>query len=257
MQVSATTGKRQNKAERQSRHGYTFAKVLDGRKQPIRGLWSRNSRYYGRLSVEDGNSGLKSVQRVPLMNADEDPVGTVPQALAALNKLRTQRADDVLPVLGLTPTFAQYADEYLKTVKDTQGKKDSTIDKEETIIDLWKKHLGGIRLDKIRPVHVAGMVTKRLADGLSKRTAKLDIIVLRNVLKHARDVDELIRELPVPPGLNLKLKSEAPKRELFTPEELEQLCAAAMATSDDGKQVTKNGQQRELQSLVASRFAGR
>ena len=243
MQVSATTGKRQNKAERQSRHGYTFAKVLDGRKQPIRGLWIRNGRYYGRLSVEDGNSGLKNVQRVPLMNADEDPVGTVPQALAALNKLRTQRADDVLPVLGLTPTFAQYADEYLKTVKDTQGKKDSTIDKEETIIDLWKKHLGGIRLDKIRPVHVAGMVTKRLTDGLSKRTAKLDIIVLRNVLKHARDVDELIRELPVPPGLNLKLKSEAPKRELFTPEELEQLCAAAMATGDDGKQVTKNGQQ--------------
>jgi len=243
MQASDTTCSRQNKVKRQSRHGHSFAKVLDGRKQPIRGLWIRNGRYYGRLSIEDGNNGLKNVQRVPLMDVEGDPVGTVPQALAALNKLRTQRADDALPVLGLTPTFAQYADEYLKTVKDTQGKKDSTIDKEETIIDLWKKHLGGIRLDKIRPVHVAGMVTKRLADGLSKRTAKLDIIVLRNVLKHARDVDELIRELPVPPGLNLKLKSEAPKRELFTPEELEQLCAAAMATGEDGKQVTKNGQQ--------------
>jgi hypothetical protein len=34
-----------NSIERQS-HGGRFTKVLDGRKQPIRGLWARNGRYY-------------------------------------------------------------------------------------------------------------------------------------------------------------------------------------------------------------------
>ena len=50
----------QIKVKRQSRHGDTFAKVLDGRKQPIRGLWIRNGRYYARLSVEDSSNGLKT-----------------------------------------------------------------------------------------------------------------------------------------------------------------------------------------------------
>ena len=42
-----------------------FAKVLDGRKQPIRGLWVRNGRYYARLTVEDPITGLKKMSGVP------------------------------------------------------------------------------------------------------------------------------------------------------------------------------------------------
>src|ERR1035437_9567789 len=243
MQANATISSQQSKVERQSHRGDTFAKVLDGRKQPIRGLWVRNGRYYARLSVENSTNGLKSLRRVPLVNSEGNAVETRAQAEAELARLRTQRTDDALPVLGLTPIFADYADNYLATVKAGKEKKASTIAKEETIIALWKAHLGGIRLDKIRPLHVASMMTKRLTAGMSKRTVKLDIIILRNVLKQARDVDELIHELPVPPGINLKLKSETPRRELFTPEELEQLCAAAMAKEDDGTPVTKNGQQ--------------
>jgi integrase len=243
MQASATAGSQQNKVQRQSHRGDTFAKVLDGRKQPIRGLWIRNGRYYARLSVEDGSSGLKSVRRVPLVNGEGNAVETRAQAEAELARLRTQRTDDALPVLGLTPTFAHYADTYLATVKASKEKKSSTIAKEETILGLWKTHLGGIRLDKIRPAHVAGMMNKRRAGGMSNRTVKLDIIILRNVLKQARDVDGLIHDLPVPPGINRKLKSEPPRRELFTPDELEQLCTAAMAKKEDGAPVTKNGQQ--------------
>ena len=39
--------------------GATFAKVLDGRKQPIRGLWIRGTRYYARLNVENPLTGIK------------------------------------------------------------------------------------------------------------------------------------------------------------------------------------------------------
>jgi len=225
-------------------HATTFAKVLDGRKQPVRGLWQRGARFYAQLSVEDFSTGEKRVRRVPLVNSEGNPVETVAQAIAELNRLRTQRSDDTLPKLGRTPTFADYADAYLAGIKTGQGtKKPGTIAKEESTLALWKNHLGGIRLDKLRPAHVAGFMKKRLAADISKRTVKLDIIALRNVLKQARDVEEHITELPIPPGINRELKSTAPTRELFTPEELETLCQAAMDTKPDGTPVTKNGQQ--------------
>jgi len=244
MKVNATQSSQLGgMSKRQShRHGGSFAKVKDGCKQPIRGLWIRNGRYYARLSVEDAN-GQKAVHRVPLVNPEGNAVETVAQAVAELNRLKTHRAEGDLPKLGRTPIFADYADTYLIQQKASKVKKASTLEKEKTIIALWKKHLGGIRLDKIRPRHVASMINKRLALGISKRTVKLDIIVLRNILKEARDVDEIIDELPVPPGLNRKLKSEPKKRELFTPDELVKLCEAAMAKGGDGTPVTKNGQQ--------------
>jgi hypothetical protein len=120
--------------------------------------------------------------------------------------------------------------------------KNSTIAQEAAVIEMWKKHLGGIRLDKIRPVHVASLMNKQLKDGLSRRTAKLDIIILQNVLKQARDVEGIIQYRTVPPGLNRKLKTSTPKRELFTTDALEILCEWALAEKEDGTSVTKNGQ---------------
>src|SRR5688572_18024710 len=83
-------------------HAPTFAKVLDGRKQPVRGLWQRGARFYAQLSVEDFSTGEKRVRRVPLVNGEGNPVETVAQAIAELNRLRTQRGDDTLPKLGRT-----------------------------------------------------------------------------------------------------------------------------------------------------------
>jgi hypothetical protein len=57
-----------------------------------------------------------------------------------------------VPKLGRTPTFAEYVDTYLTTIKAGQGtKKPATIEREESTLALWKNHMGGIRLDKIRP----------------------------------------------------------------------------------------------------------
>ena len=199
------------------------------------------------------------MRRVPLANSEGSPVETVAQAIAELNRLRMQRSDDTLPKLGRTPTFADYADAYLAGIKTGQRtKKAGTIAKEESTLALWKSHLGGIRIDKIRPAHVATFMKKRLAAEKSRPTVKLDIIALRNVLKQARDVEEHITELPIPPGINRELKSTAPTRELFTPEELETLCQAAMDTKPDGTPVTKNGQQfTDYVRLMAYRGARR
>lgn len=244
MKANATESNTGNQNVQPQAYGATFAKVMDGRKQPIRGLWVRYGRFYARLAVEDGNTGLKAVRRVPLLDGDGQAVQTVAQARAAMDKLKTQRADDDLPQLGQTPTFTAYVAQYLDYIKSGAGtKKPGTIAKEETTLDLWKAHLDSIRLDKIKPVHVAAFVQKRLKAKMSRRTVKLDLIALRNVLKRARDIDQHIKALPIPAGLNQELKSTAPKRSLFTLADVEKLCAAALATKADGTPVTKNGKQ--------------
>jgi hypothetical protein len=42
-----------------------FIKVIDGRKQPIRGLWKRGEVYYVRLAVRQANGALRD-KRIPL-----------------------------------------------------------------------------------------------------------------------------------------------------------------------------------------------
>ncbi len=89
--------------------GTPYQKVVDGRKRPIRGLWQRNGRFYARLSIEDTQTGRKTVRRVPLVG-----VSTVAEATAALRKLETQRAESNLPVIRRTPKFDDYAKQYLE-----------------------------------------------------------------------------------------------------------------------------------------------
>jgi hypothetical protein len=48
-------------------HAPSFAKVLDGGKQPIRGLWEQNGRFYAPLKVEDSLTGEKKTRRIPLV----------------------------------------------------------------------------------------------------------------------------------------------------------------------------------------------
>jgi integrase len=224
--------------KRKSSSPYQYKKVLDGRKQPIRGLWQRNGKFIARISTE-GEDGVNRVKWVPLERAE-----TVPQAQEALKALHVDRERDTLPVISRTPKFADYADSYLAFIKSGQGtKKPGTISKEESTLNLWKAHLGGTRLDKIKPAHVSAFMQKRLNAKMSKRTVKLDIIALRNVLKRARDIDAHIRALPIPNGLNHELKSATKKRELFTGDDLEKLCESAFAMNEDKTLVTKNGQQ--------------
>ena len=112
---------------RKAHSPYQYRKVLDGRKQPIRGLWERNGKFVARLAIEEDN-GMKRTQWVPL-----EGVETVPQAQAKLAELHTDRARNVLPILKQTPKLADYA---LKTyfphfAAVTDAKRPATIAKEK------------------------------------------------------------------------------------------------------------------------------
>jgi integrase len=241
--AASTTGTNQN--IRRQTHGATFSKVLDGRKQPVRGLWERNGRFYAQLTVENPITGVKKVRRVPLVDKEGVPAATAAQAIAELKRLQTKRADNDMPSVGRTPKFADYAARYLDFISSGQGaKKAGTVDKERSILGLWTEHLGGLRVDQVKRVHVNRFVERRLKAGLSPRTANLDIIGLRNVLKRAVD-EGLIQRLPTE-GLR-PLKTTVSKRPLFGPAELEKLCAAAFETrkNEAGEvvPVTKNAQE--------------
>jgi integrase len=225
-------------------HALTFAKVLDGRKQPIRGLWIRGSRYYARLSVENPITGVKKTRRVPLVDKEGNAVQTTAQAVAELKRLQTQRSDNALPTLARTPKFGDYAAHYLGFVGSGQGaKKPGTVEKEKTILNRWTEFLGGLRVDQIKPVHVNRFIEARLKENVSPRTINLDVIGLRVVLKRARS-DGHVQRLPTE-GLR-PLKTSTEKRGLFTVGDLDVLCKAAFGTKKNKKNedvpLTENAQ---------------
>ncbi len=244
MKAQATASSSTNSlVGRRPSHGHNFAKVLDGRKQPIRGLWVRNGRFYAQLKVENPVTGLKKTRRVPLNDKDGNRVQTAAQAVAELKRLQTQRADNQLPILGRTPKFNDYVARYIAFVSSGQGtKKRGTIEKEKAILARWADCLGQLRIDQIKRVHVNRFIEARLKEGVSPRTVNLDVIALRVMLKGALE-DGLIQRLPTE-GLR-PLKTITRKRPLFTAEDLEKLCAAAMGTRRDKNgadvPVTENG----------------
>lgn len=243
MKANATESTATN-IKRQS-HAPKFAKVLDGRKQPIRGLWVRNGRYYAQLQFEDSKTGNKRVRRVPLVDKDKQPVQTVPQAVEVLNRLKVKRSDNDLPVLHRTPKFSDYVKTYLDFIRAGQDsgqalKKPATITREEGALKHWTEDLGGSRLDKISLRHIHAHIAKRLESGINKRTVKIDIIVLNNLLNHAIE-EGLINALPkLSKEGRKRLRSEPKERPLFSAEDLEKLCTAAMDENEHGEPVTKN-----------------
>jgi integrase len=218
---------------RKTRHNGQYRKVCDGRKQPIRGLWQRNDRFYARLKVEDAG-GKSAVRWIPLVDENQQALATVAQAKAALEKLKVQREDNKLPVFGETPKFSDFVDTYFQYYKDVKdAKRASTLLRENGPLKEWKKHLDGIRLHRIKKAHVTSFIAKRQSAGMSARTVNLDVIALRNVLKKAID-DGWLQTLPTQ---NLRpLKTTAKKRALVAMADVNRLCAKALEVSKNGQQ---------------------
>jgi integrase len=241
---TSTAGKNQIRSK--GHHEAKFIKVRDGRKQSIRGLWRRNDRFYAQLTVFDPVTGKNRVQRIPLMDKQGEPVGSVAQAVAVMEGLRTKRRDTGLDAqVRRAPRFVDYADRYLDAISAGSGaKKHRVIIGERAILKQWRKHLKDIRLDQIRKVLVNDFVTKRLKAGRSPRTCNLDVIILRNVIKRAVE-DGLLAANPIA-GLK-PLKVTVRKRSLCSAADIDQIIAATAGTrrNDKGETVpvTQNGEQ--------------
>jgi integrase family protein with SAM-like domain len=175
-------------------HFAKFMPVRDSRNRRVRGLYQRNGRYYAQLWVDCGY-GKKSPRRFPLFTPDNSPARTLQEAKEALEVKRHERREDALPLLGRKPIVGDYCDAYFEKAR-VQRKRPGTIENERQAIVRWRSHLGHLRIDKITTPMITGFLEKRLKGGafggrklepVSQRTANLDLMTLRNVLKAAID----------------------------------------------------------------------
>lgn len=212
------------------KHEPKFMPVRDSRNRRVAGLYQRNGRFYAQLWVDRG-FGKKSARRFALFNSDNLPVRTLQGAKEALEVKRHERREDSLPILGHKPVFSDYSHRYFEKAT-VQRKRAGTIENEQQAVSRWRSHIGHLRVDKITAPIIASFLDKRLKGGafggrkleaVSERTANLDLMALRNVLKSAVD-DGYLRGLP-----RIKMLEEppSPKRQLITPAEFERLIAAA------------------------------
>ena len=212
-------------------HRAKFIPARDSRNRRIPSLYIRNGRYYAQLWVNADGNGKKVPRRFALKNGDSEPVRTLSEAKEALEIKRHERREDKLPAIGHKPLFSDYCATYFNKAR-VQRKRPGTLAGEREATQRWCDHLGHVRIDQIGTPIISSFIDKRLKGGkfcgrklglVSERTANLDIMRLRNVLKCAID-DGYVRELP-----RIKMLDEAPppKRNLITPDEFDRLIAAA------------------------------
>jgi len=214
------------KIKRPVKHRYRFTIAKDSRNRKVRGLWRRGEKLYMQTRV----SGEKSARRIPLKAT------TLEAAREEMADLKKQKRTEGLPETGLRPLFSEYAKKYLafhRTASDS-GKKPRTIDREAHSLVHWKAAIGNVRLDKITRPMITNVIKSRLAAGIKPRTVNIDVIVLRNVLKEAKE-DGLIVYLPTE-GMRPR-KVKVPVRPMLTPAQFSALCEGAAECGKNGVQV--------------------
>jgi len=150
-----------------------YQKVFDARKRRVCGLWGRTGTFYGQLTITDPNTGNKAVRRVRLEDKDGQPVTTVPQAVALLNKMKGQRDDDLLKITPKrTPTLNEYAETYTARFDQLSSvagnaKRPVTIRLEKALLRTMSATLGErhklLVSGKGRPVLECGIRLRRVA----------------------------------------------------------------------------------------------
>jgi integrase len=224
MKRMATPGNRTGSSSSSRR--YRYSKVLDNRKHAIRGLWRRNGKFVARITVED-DAGRKAVKWVPL------DAETAAAAQEEFRTLLVERGEDRLRHIGMCPKFSDYVEQTYEQRLATSGKKPDTMVTEHVHLKQLRESVGHLSLDKIRPYHVAGHLQKLKQRGKANRTCNLALVVLRNVLKNAK-IDGFIKTLPVE-GIPWQ-RSEKKARRLYTREDVDQFCQAALTASKNGVQ---------------------
>ncbi|HXT40743.1 MAG TPA: tyrosine-type recombinase/integrase [Candidatus Angelobacter sp.] len=225
----------------------------------MRGLWRRNGKFYANLTVID-DLGRGSSSWVPLSGV------TLDEARADYARLLTERDDDRLRPTGMVPTLGDYIgsttaepsgetnsgaateagdDDDDATAKRRKlatyteclrvsGKRTSTINKDLGYLRRWKRELGHLRLNKIRPHHLSHVLTKLAGSDYSARTVNLYLIGVRGVLKAALRDGYLKPPLPFEGLAWQRVNQKA--RQLVTPSEIDQLCEVAPKVSRNGHQ---------------------
>ena len=169
--------------------------------------------------------GRKQVKWVPLTAA------SAAVAQEEFRKLLVERGEDRLRHIGRCPKFSDYVAQTYEQRLATAGKKPGTLVTEHVHLKQLCESIGHLTLDKIRPYHVTGHLQKLKERGKANRTCNLALVVLRNVFKNAK-IDGFVKSLPVE-GIPWQ-RSEKKARRLFTREDIDLFCQAALTATKNG-----------------------
>jgi integrase len=205
-----------------------FLKVLDGRKQPVRGLWKRGDVDYAQFV----HQGKQTKERLEAR--------TTAEAIAALNALKVRRSEGTLKVVRHAPKLSDAIAEY-KASSVYTAKSESTRKNEATYFKAWLERLGDVRVDRITKADIIAVRDDLLADkkiggseaAVSIRTANLYVLALRQVMKFLEERGK-INDLP-------RVKRLRPKPPLKRTLLSEGDCARLLAACADGEVCDKNG----------------
>lgn len=197
----------------------TYRKVFDTRKRRVRGLWQRNGRFFANITVAD-DLGRKKSQFAPLNG------GTLDEAKVDYARLQTERADNRLRPLGLTPTLSDYLRKSYLPALAASGKRPASVAKENHQLERWATEIGHLRLNKLGPGHIDAVLVKLANEGLSGRTVNLYVIAVRNLIKAAARDRHCQRPMPFEGSSWRKWDRKA--RSLVSPAEVDHLVEAAV-----------------------------
>ena len=114
------------------------------------------------------------------------------EAIVGLGKLKERTRNGDLPAQRAEPlTLAVHLDNWLRdTVKAGVRPLTYASYRQHVRVHLTPS-LGGIRLEKLSPVHIRAFLRQKLESGLSPRTVKYSLVILRLALRQAVD-DNLV-----------------------------------------------------------------
>lgn len=147
---------------------------------------------------------------------------TAAEVQDALLKARTDLAAG-LPVAVERQTVAQFLDDWLETVSPSLGAR--TFQHYAMVVRLHiKPNLGHLRLDKLAPQHVQGLLTRKSASGLSALSVRHIRGILRIALNQALRLGLVARNVAT---LAVAPKYERKSFRALSPEEARQLLSVA------------------------------
>ncbi|MFZ4694954.1 MAG: tyrosine-type recombinase/integrase [Verrucomicrobiia bacterium] len=158
-----------------------FVKVKDASRRPVRGLYQRNQSLYVRFAWEGRIHQICLKDFHPTINKTTGKYEwDTTAAKLELARLKKEGPNEKLVLF----TFSEIAEHYLA---DQANKKEKTTMAMENFAVRGSivKHFGSKPIAKITPADIEDFRTARLAQGRSKSTVNGNVILLRNIFRHA------------------------------------------------------------------------
>jgi integrase len=230
-------------------HAGRFHAVLDSRNRKVKGMVTRNGRFYAQMRVALP-SGKSRAIRVPLEATRLD------HAIAEAEKKRTEKRGGEITLPGVRPSFAKLVEQYIVSNtgiprnrgKGFLSKSKSTQDHEKQSFQRWIEHLGGKRIDYIEEKDLMDFVDKRTKEGVKNRTINLDLVAFNNCMGFAKK----LKLITAPVRLGKQTEEECEAKRLLSRDEINRFInqAKVPATYKAGHQEKKyhahNGEQLAL-----------